>query len=301
MANNYNVTPQEMQEMEEKKKKEAQKKAQQAVTSVKGVTGNTVSNWAKPKEEPKSYPYKEAVQVEESATTLPTLKSVEERRFSVDNIRTEGAKRRTTNAGSTARSRANALAEKFPEYKSLTSFGIKTPEQYINSGGDDKKYAEYVFGVIEKKHQDFFATQGNDDSRASIDVDGAIKYGNAYNLANRMLGKSNRYKAEAFDRNRQQAINMWGLPDVTRPESFYNRGTQHVAPSVAKTSLESYSKGGNVDLTDRAVFDGSNIKQFGWDVKDGEAVTTLTNTYTNKSGNYRLENTDNKCLLTDFL
>ena len=297
MANNYNVTPQEAQELEEKKRREEESKAkanaQKAVASVKGVTGDVVANWAKPKEEPKSYPYK---QQEQSSTSIwqpnqiemPTLKSVEDayanRKFSADNIRTEGAKRRKSNIGSTTKERAKALEKKFPEYKNLTSFGIKTPEQYLNTGGDENKYADYVFDIVSKKHNDYFDSIDTSNAETVSGDMYAKEYGDAYNEALKMRNKAKYYRAETFDRNRQQAVNMWGLPDVTKADGFYNRGTQHVAPSVAKTSLENYSKGGNVDLTDRNVFDGSNIKQFGWDVKDGEAVTTLTNTYTNKDG-----------------
>ena len=60
MANNYYVTPQEMQEIEEKKKKQ---QTQKAVTSVKGATGDTVANWSKhEKTEPKGAPYRQAQQ-----------------------------------------------------------------------------------------------------------------------------------------------------------------------------------------------------------------------------------------------
>ena len=297
MANNYNVTPQEAQELEEKKRREEESKAkanaQKAVASVKGVTGDVVANWAKPKEGPKSYPYK---QQEQSSTSIwqpnqiemPTLKSVEDayanRKFSADNIRTEGAKRRKSNMGSTTKERAKALEKKFPEYKNLTSFGIKTPEQYLNTGGDENKYADYVFDIVSKKHDDYFDSIDTSNAETVSGDMYAKEYGDAYNEALKMRNKAKYYRAETFDRNRQQAVNMWGLPDVTKADGFYNRGTQHVAPSVAKASLENYSKGGNVDLTDRTVFDGSNIKQFGWDVKDGEAVTTLTNTYTSKDG-----------------
>lgn len=233
---------------------------------IKGVTGQTVNNWAKPaKTEPRGVPYRQTQAQQTPQWVANEIKIAEDKKRSFD-------------------TKIKSLEAKYPEYKNLTKYGVQSPSEYLASGKDEHKYADYAFDIVSKKHDDYFDSIDTSNAETVSGDMYAKEYGDAYNEALKMRNRAMYDRAETFDRNRQQAVNMWGLPDVTKADGFYNRGTQHVAPSVAKTSLENYSKGGNVDLTDRTVFDGSNIKQFGWDVKDGEAVTTLTNTYTNKDG-----------------
>ena len=239
--------------------------------TVKTVTGKPIEEeWQKDSqknETPKQAgPRKENVPVREEQT-----EEKRERVFSLPQ----------NDIGSWARPTLQQAEKRFGQQKAVTwdedrfktNYEIMSENEYVskNRGTDREfKYLDYVKDELQKR-----VTEKGMPRTDAWKAD--------FEMVNQKIPKPQDQR-RAFERNMQRFENLGGT-DFTKTQDWNQVSSyKHLSPQSAKDRLISASEGGNVDLTARTVFDGGNIKSFGWDTNEGEAVTTLTSTYSNPAG-----------------